>query len=176
MDIYEALKRDHDQLKPLLQELVIATEINSGTKQVLKQIRDLLVPHSRAEEAVVYNSLRQTPEGKDIVAHSYTEHMEAEMLLRTLQGLSAIGIEWTTAAKKLRDSLEHHVREEETKIFSVARRVFTEEESIQLAQAFETLKPKVEHEGMMKNTLDMVANMMPKRFTPGEESVGRRSA
>ncbi len=166
MTIYEILKNDHDQLKPLLSELVQATEMNRDVKDLLRQIDDLLIPHARAEEAIFYNALREgeSAQAKEKVRHGYSEHMQAEALLRTLQGLSMIGVEWTTAAEKLKDSLEHHIQEEETEIFSVAQNVFSEEEAKELGRAFEALKIEFQSQGSLKNSVEMISNLIPRRF------------
>jgi hemerythrin superfamily protein len=164
MDIYQALINDHNNLKPLLDRLVAASENNGETKNLLKEVEDLLVPHSRAEEAVFYNALRETQEGKDLVSKSYGEHMEAEGLLRTLQGLEKINIDWTNAAKKLRDAVFHHIEEEEERIFTKARTIFLDSEAQQMTGAFKKAKEVALTQGDVKNTLDMIINMMPKRL------------
>lgn len=164
--IYEVLKEDHDELRPLLAQLVLETEINSDVKDLLKQIERILIPHARAEEAILYNALREMgPEKtREKARHGYKEHMMAETLLRTLQGLSVVGVEWTSAAKKLRESLQHHIEEEEHEIFEAARQVFTTSEAESLAVAFEKLKQEYETQGSMKNSMEVIANLMPGRF------------
>lgn len=165
MLIYEALKKDHDALKPLLARLVKSSQADEETRsQLINQIRDELVPHSRAEEAVFYNSLRTIDATKDLVMHGYEEHMEAEGLLRALQGMELIGADWEKTAKKLKDALEHHIQEEEERIFTAAQQVLIDEEARQMTTAFEQLKPEVREQSFMQNTLDMIANIMPKRF------------
>lgn len=163
MDIYQALTKDHNEIKPLLQQLVDASEVNQDTKVILKRIEALLIPHARAEEAVLYNSIRDNAEGSGKAMHGYVEHLEAETLLRTLQGMSAVGVEWTAAARKLQNGILHHIEEEETEIFEVARRVLSYEEAQQMGAAFERLKPQID-EGVVASTMDLVANVMPQRF------------
>lgn len=164
MDIYGALKKDHDQLKPLLNELVERCENQQDIKPLLTQIEDELIPHSRAEEAVFYNSLRDINALKDQVHDGYKEHAEAEILLRTLKTMERVNAEGPKLARKLRDALEHHIREEENDIFPLAKAVLLEDEAQQMAQAFERLKPEVREESTLQNTINMVANMMPGRF------------
>lgn len=164
MDIYQALTHDHNQLKPLLDKLVVATENDQSTKALLDQIRDLLIPHSRAEEAVFYNTLRGFPAQKEQISHSFNEHMQAEVLLRTMRGLEKINIEWTAAAKKLRETIFHHISEEEGKVFDQARQILLAEEAKQLGLAFEEAKRQASQQSGMKNTVDMVANMLPKNL------------
>lgn len=165
MTIYEVLKKDHDNLKELLNELVMIGADDEETRhELIKQIRDEIVPHSRAEETVLYNSMRMIDSAKDVVMHGYQEHMEAEALLRTLQVKDKVDLDWQETAKKLKKALEHHIEEEEGKIFGVARQLFTQEEAAMMAEAFEQLKPEVKTEGFMKTTLDLITNLMPPRF------------
>src|SRR5438105_4888777 len=125
MLIYDALKKDHDKIKTLLAKLVDSSEKDKESRDTLiAEIRDELIPHARAEEAVFYNSLRSIDIAKDIVKHSYTEHMEAEGLLRTLQGMEKLDMDWTKTADKLKKAVEHHITEEESKIFTAAKQLF----------------------------------------------------
>ncbi|HYC55037.1 MAG TPA: hemerythrin domain-containing protein [Candidatus Binatia bacterium] len=175
MDIYNALHRDHEELKQLLTDLVEATQFNDETTHLLHSVRNLLVPHSRAEEEVFYNSIRDLEPGNDQVMHGFKEHMEAEALLRSLMGMSAIGIEWTAAAEKLRDAVFHHIEEEETQIFPIAQRLFDHQESHDIGVAFVSLKPQVAEEGMIKNAVHLVSNLMPARLRrEGDQPTLRR--
>ncbi len=165
MSIYEILQKDHDTVKRLLSELSSLTDSNIETRhQLIDEIRNELVPHSRAEEAVFYNALRSLDEGKEVM-HGYREHLEAETLLRTLQLIDKVGADWKATTEKLRDAIEHHIAEEETKIFAIAKQTLTDEEANKIGEAFLALKPKVQQEGFMKNTFDLVVNMMPPRFS-----------
>lgn len=173
MLIYEALKKDHETVRQLLNELVMLSENDESRRHgLIEQIRDELVPHARAEESVFYNSLRAIDSAKDIVMHGYQEHMEAETLLRTLQVADKIDAGWKQTAQKLKKALEHHIQEEEGKIFTVAQQLFTEEEARMMCEAFEQLKPEVKEEGFLRTTLDMVANLMPPRFAASLRTMG----
>lgn len=172
MEIYEALKKDHEAIKELLNELV-ALEADDEYRYVLiEEIRNNLIPHSRAEESVFYNSLRAVNADKKVVFHGFQEHLEAETLLRTLQVMDKVNLEWKAVAEKLRDAINHHIEEEEADIFDEARNAFTSEEAVAMAEAFEELKPKIEQEGIVKNTVDMVINLMPPRLADKIRSIG----
>lgn len=165
MLIYEALKNDHDKVKDLLNELMeIPDGISRRRHELIEKIRDELVPHSRAEESVFYNSLRSIDAAKDLVMHGYSEHMEIEAFLRTLQAKDKVDADWRKTAAKLKASLEHHIDEEEGRIFNVAQQLFTEGEAEMMAEAFEQLKPEVREGGIVRSTLDLIANIMPERF------------
>ncbi len=162
MTIYERLHSDHEALKPLLNQLKIADSVESR-KSLLTQIRDALVPHSRAEEAVFYNGLRETKEGKDVVTHSYMEHVEAETLLRALQITENGALHWQKGVEKLREALLHHISEEEGKVFAVGKKVLSEEEAVLIGDAFEKLKPQL-GAGVVTSNIELSVNLLPLRF------------
>jgi hemerythrin-like domain-containing protein len=169
MQIYQALKKDHDQLKVLLNQLVTLGAHDKAPDEeegalLIDQIRDEFIPHSRAEESVFYNSLRSISTADSLALHGFEEHMEAEALFRALEFKDSMDEEWMTTAQEFKTAVEHHIQEEETKVFSAARRLFTVQEAEMMADAFERLKPEVREGSFVQNTLDLIANLMPPRF------------
>jgi hemerythrin superfamily protein len=163
MEIYDVLKTDHRHLQTLLEKLVAASKSdNENWKELVNEVADELIPHSRAEEAVLYNSLRDA--GREGIMGSYGEHMMAETLLRSLQAMKAIDANWTTVAMKLKNALDHHIQEEEQETFAEAQATFSNEEATQMAEAFNKMKPVVRDESMLHSTWDMIVNLMPPRL------------
>ena len=161
MLIYDALKKDHEKLKPLLAELVRQENGKKSPTALIAKIRDELIPHSRAEEAVFYNSLRTIDGAGGLVAHGYMEHMEAEAMLRTLQAIDLVDMKWTALAQIFKDGIEHHIQEEESDIFAAAKVVLAEEEAEMMAEAFEELKPQILEGSFVQTTMELDANLMP---------------
>lgn len=174
MDIYQALKKDHDDIKGLLDELVTIREDDDYRFILIDEIRNFLIPHARAEESVFYNSLRAVNADKKVVYQGFQEHLEAETLLRSLQVMDKLNLNWKATAEKLRNVLLHHIEDEESEIFAEARAAFTKDEAESMCDAFEELKPKVMEEGFMKNTADMIINMMPPRLADRLRSIGEK--
>jgi hemerythrin-like domain-containing protein len=164
MQIYDLLKSDHESLKGLLNELTSMTG-KGDPHELVDKIRDAFVPHSRAEEAVFYNSLRAFDEAKSKIMHSFNEHLSAETMLRTIQMKEKVAGDWKKTAKELKTAIEHHVAEEEGEIFTLARRFFSDDESEAMGRAFSKMKEEVVGEGLMKTSLDLITNLMPPRFT-----------
>lgn len=165
MLIYDVLKKDHMALKALLSQLILLDESQEEQRHsLIEQIRDELVPHARAEEAIFYNALRSLDAGKNNVTHGYKEHLEAETFLRLLQVQEKIDFQWKETAKKLKETVEHHIQEEEERIFGIAQQCFSNEEATAMATAFETLKKDVKAESFVKTTWELVMNMMPPRI------------
>lgn len=165
MEIYEVLHRDHQTVLSYLDQLLaLGPGQDERRKELIEDIRDELIPHSRAEEAVLYNSLRTLDVAKDIGMHGYQDHLMAETLLRALQMRSWVDGDFKKTALALKEALEKHIRFEEGEAFTMARSCLTPEEAQMMVPAFEKLKSKVREEGFMKTTLDMITNMMPPRF------------
>ena len=165
MQIYEALKNDHKKVLELFDELLALDEHDDHRLDLVEQIRDELIPHSRAEEKVFYNSLRALDADSGKVMHAYNEHLAAETLFRTIQAENGLHVGWKTTAKKLRDALQHHIQEEESEIFALAQKVFSTQEAEQIGTAFAALKPQIREKGLVGTTLDMIANLMPPRIS-----------
>lgn len=165
IQIYDLLQNDHDKVKLLLEELVGLDEWQKDQRHFLiENIREELVSHSRAEEAVLYNTLRSLDAAKDLANHGYKEHLEIEILLRMLQVRDKIDVEWRLTAVKLQHMVIHHIYHEEAQFFSAAKQLFTPDEAVMMGEAFEQLKQEVQAETDISTTVELVANLMPGRF------------
>ena len=165
MLIYEALKNDHKRVKDLLVQLTNLSSDDQEKHQLVKMIRDELIPHSRAEEMVFYNALRSLEGARDLVTGSYKGHMEAETLLRSLQVREKIDVDWKETARKLKNSVDEHIRDEEERVIPGAQKHLQDEEATMMTEAYEKLKPQIKKESFMGTTVDLVVNLMPPRFT-----------
>ncbi len=146
MNIFGAIKKDHKKVEGLLDRLVSSSEQGTAEwKDLVTQIRDELIPHSRAEEALFYNPIRDTEHGKSAILHAYGEHAMAEADLRTLQAMKAIDANWTALAKKLQKDILHHV----------------EEEAENIGEAFEALKPQIKEQSLAGTSYDLLLNLLP---------------
>lgn len=168
MNIYEALANDHRQFERLLDELAIASKMDDDDwKDTLDELRRGVIAHAHAEEAVFYNALRDIEDAKDLVMHSYGEHAMAETEMRALGAAKLVDKRWTSMVEKLREDLTKHIREEESRVFAAARRVFSDEEAEQIGAAFERMKLETAKDGdsMIASTVDLIENLLPRRFS-----------
>lgn len=164
MQIYDILSREHLEVKALLNELVSLKDNDEYRFVLVEEIKNALIPHSRAEEAAFYNTLRAVDADKSIVAHGFQEHLEAEALLRLLAVKEKANFDWKATAIKLKDALDHHVKEEETEIFAEARKMFSAEEAVTIGKTYLELKPNYEGESAFKSATDFVINSLPPRL------------
>lgn len=162
MNIYEILKKEHDEVKALADQLVEEQD-SKKRSELIQKITDELVPHSRAEEWVLYNVLRDLDKSTEQVNHSYKEHVKAEALLRSLSVTEAVHINWKSGAENFRDYLNHHIEEEQGKIFPAAKKILSEQEAVLLGKAFIEAKSK-QGSGFVSSQFELVMNLMPQRF------------
>ena len=146
MEITDALKEDHEELKAL-----IATVNDSADSEEIKmaftQFAELLGKHSKAEEKVVYDALISTGDEETEMEgyEGYTEHMLAETLLKKLkEGADVTGPEWKAEAKVMQEILEHHIEEEEDEIFDAVENNFEDGEREEMGVEFERLKGEIQ--------------------------------
>ncbi|MFL5238626.1 MAG: hemerythrin domain-containing protein [Rhizomicrobium sp.] len=145
MDILTKLKKEHREVQLLLDQLV-DSERAAERKSLLRQIKLALVPHSRAEEKVVYDALRalKDKDAQQDGEEGYLEHGLADRMLATLGKIGNAGsVEFAAAAKVLRELLNHHIREEESSIWSDVKDNFSDEERELMNRDFEMAKKKV---------------------------------
>ncbi|MCH2547572.1 MAG: hemerythrin domain-containing protein [Alphaproteobacteria bacterium] len=145
MSIYSYLKKDHDEVKSLFNEIEqLGAESSEKRTSLFNQVKKKLILHSKAEEKVFYNPLKKYAEAKDEVEHGEEEHTEAEQLLEELTDPTLSGAAWAQKFKKLKEEVEHHIKEEEEDIFTIARRLLSEETARQMEEDMKRLKSEID--------------------------------
>ena len=165
MSIYQAIRNDHLKLKSLLNDLEELEKDDEFRMTLIEDLGKQLIPHIRAEEAIFYNTLRGVNADKKLLFHAFQEHIEIEGLYRSLQVLDKFKLNWLPTAKKLQNIIFRHIQNEEFELFTEAQNAFTEDESQLLEASFQELKLKIEHDGIFKNSFEMVFNMLPPKIS-----------
>jgi hemerythrin superfamily protein len=142
MTILDDLKRDHDQLKQQLTQ-VLASADGKERSRLFKEFSTDLTAHSRAEEQVLYRALEKSEEGKSEALEGFVEHEVADRLGEDLGRARAVESDkWTARCTVLQEMLEHHITEEEGEVFKTARKLFDSATLETMAKAFAAAKAK----------------------------------
>jgi len=137
----ELLERDHRRLEDLLKKGEETTpRAVKGRSELLDTITNELNAHELIEEKVLYPALKSHPEAKEIVLEGYQEHHVADLLLKELHGLARSDERWGPKLKVLKENIEHHIGEEEKKMFPTGRLVLSRAELEALGARMETMK------------------------------------
>jgi len=143
-DILETLQAEHDEVQELLEKLV-KSDAAREQKSLVSKIKQALVPHTKAEERVVYDAVLAL-RGKDAKIdgnEGYIEHGLADATLKKLDNLTANTPEFKAAAKVLKELIDHHVQEEERNIWARVKENFTDDQREQMNRDFLAAKKKV---------------------------------
>ena len=123
-DAVKLLENDHRRFEKLMEEGEGTTErARKRRKDVLSTLAAEIVAHERKEEKVLYPALKRHSEARDIVLEGYQEHHVADVLLGELKNMDPGDERWGAKFKVLKESLEHHIEEEEGHMFRTARSV-----------------------------------------------------
>ena len=109
------IKEDHQKLESVFKKLEKAEP--SEIPDLLRQVQELLVPHSKAEEQVVYPAIKSiVPDESSDVDDGLEEHHHVEQTLQELLASDpeAPGVDGLIAA--MIGEVRHHVEEEEEEI------------------------------------------------------------
>jgi transposase len=142
MEILKVLVSDHREVQKIFKELESTTERGVKKREALfNKVKLLLDSHSKAEEAVLYDRLKEeSSEARERALEGYEEHHVAKILLKELTALDKSDERWGAKLKVLKESVDHHIEEEEESLFAQARKCFTKVQFEEMTEEFESLK------------------------------------
>ena len=139
------LESDHRRFEALLEQGEETTErAVKGRTQLLGQLTAALNVHELIEEKILYPALKPHAEARDIVLEGFQEHHVADLLVKELHTLAKDNEQWGAKFKVLKESIEHHIQEEEREMFPSARKVLSREELQELGARMRELKSEAE--------------------------------
>ena len=139
------LETDHRRFEDLLKKGEETTErAVKGRTQLLKTLTAALNVHELIEEQVLYPALKPHAQARDIVLEGFQEHHVADLLVKELHALAKDDEKWGAKFKVLKESLEHHIEEEESRMFRTARGVLSRDELRDLGARMKALKAEIE--------------------------------
>ena len=112
--------------------------------ELLNALTTELTLHELVEEKILYPALKAHPEARDIVLEGYQEHHIADVLTQELHTLPPSDERWGAKFKVLKESLEHHIEEEEDEMFRKARGIFSREDLEALGAQMAKMKAEVD--------------------------------
>lgn len=143
MDIYALIRKDHEEAKAGLAKIKSLSEGRHDERlKLFVPLKESLIAHNESEEESFYVALKQHGKTRRDAEHSQQEHHEAAEMLEDLEDEDMDPAEWTEKFSELYDALLHHISKEETKIFSEAYTVLSEETAQKLVGIMQDLKKR----------------------------------
>ena len=139
------LETDHRRFEELLKQGEETTDraVKRRTA-VLERLTTELTVHELLEERILYPALKPHPEAREIVLEGYQEHHVADLIVKELHELGRQDEQWGAKFKVLKENIEHHIEEEERKMFRTARAILSRDELADLGVRMKALKAELE--------------------------------
>lgn len=117
----DLLRRDHEKVKALFREFETAGAADQKQSLVQQALTEPEM-HASVEEDIFYPAVRQDwPNAAQRLDQALEEHHVAKFLMRELKALSPEDKRFEAKFLVLTESVQHHIREEESEIFGRAR-------------------------------------------------------
>jgi hemerythrin-like domain-containing protein len=130
VDAIELLKENHKMVKKPFKSFEAASRGEPDEKKsIVEQITNALEVHATIEEEIFYPAVKKarSEQTQNEVLEAYEEHQQIKALLGALEGLSPDDETYDMKVKVLKEDVEHHVKEEEGKMFPDARKFLRKE-------------------------------------------------
>ncbi len=141
-DIYEYLKNDHKKVADLF-KLFEKTKESKVKVEIVENIVQELMLHAETESATFYKLLEQYEVSHEAAEHGQEEHNEIEEMIEKVVSFKSPSKAWEAQVKQLKKLVEHHVYDEEGKIFRKAKKVLSEEDALELKYKMHYMKGQI---------------------------------
>jgi hemerythrin superfamily protein len=143
MDIYSYLHKDHQKVSKLFKQITASKDQQERETLFLEVTKELEL-HADPERKTFYKALEKKAQGKEDAEHGIDEHDEIKKVLKAISKLTSENeSEWLINFGKLVHIVEHHVEDEETKMFADGKKIISEKRATELVDEMEALKEKM---------------------------------
>ena len=136
MNIFEALRESHQKQRELGEALLKTSGDSPERRDLFERYKNELFAHAVGEDRYFYIPLMMNDAGLNITRHALAEHHEMDELLEELTELEMSNSGWLNKAKKLVETVLHHLDEEEHGFFQQAGKILSDKEKISLAKQY----------------------------------------
>lgn len=127
-DAITIILKDHAYIRKMFAQLktTLDKDVDKSRKN-FNDIKDFIVKHETMEQKEWYPELEKKNGLKDIVAHLKKEEDDAGNEIKKIDDISD-NAQWVAAVKKFMTAVEHHAKDEETKLFPKAKKALSKTE------------------------------------------------
>lgn len=141
-EFFKMLKKDHAEFKEILGQLV-ETKESKKRDELFKKLKEELIPHMKAEESTFYQPLLAKKEAREDALEGVEEHHVSEMVFKELEKMPKGEDQWGAKISVFKELVEHHIQEEESKVFKSAEKALDDEEMQSIMKKFDHEKQKI---------------------------------
>lgn len=114
------LRADHNRVKDLFAEYE-KTGSTSNQKLLVSHICAELTVHAQIEEEIFYPAIKEVVKDTELIAEATVEHTTLKDLIAQVEGVEPQGELFDAKIKVMAEYVKHHVREEESEMFPLAK-------------------------------------------------------
>ena len=138
MNIFEAIRADHDIQRELLDKALATSGDTKKRKEIWDKLKIELKGHEVAEERNFYKQLIDNDMMVEHTRHGIAEHHEIDELIEKVEESDMDSSAWLAHLKALDHQVRHHLEDEEKSFFQMAGKVFSETQKKELAKKYTT--------------------------------------
>ncbi len=144
MNIFDQIVTDHKEVKNIFKQMTSSTATPLETRQqLLDKLQMELLPHMEAEESLLYHYLMERASDRMPVLEAQEEHHMGKLALRELRNLGLNEDRWVARATVLSEMIGHHIHEEETVVFKMAKKVIDSNLAADMGRQFQDEKNRL---------------------------------
>jgi hemerythrin-like domain-containing protein len=123
VDAIDMLKQDHGRVQKAFREFEhLAHEDAEACRELVTSVCEELKIHATLEEDIFYPAVYDAIDDEEIMNEAAVEHETARMLIEQLENMPEDDPNYHATFKVLGEYVRHHIREEESEMFSAARK------------------------------------------------------
>jgi hemerythrin superfamily protein len=137
MIIFDLLKKDHDEVRDILDKIEKDLRDDAGAAASLfAGLRPIVLAHAKAEEEVFYSVLEDHDQTEEMAEQAEDEHARVEEMLEQLGEEEPGDGAWQMIFEQMAQALRQHIRDEEGEMFRAAGAVLGEADLEAMGEAF----------------------------------------
>lgn len=145
-EFFRMLKKDHEEVKGILGQLT-ETKEEKKREKLFQKLTDELLPHMKAEEIAFYPTLLEKKGAREAALEGIEEHQVSDTVFKQLEKTPKGVDQWGAKMSVFKELVEHHIKEEESRVFKSAEKALNADELQTIMKKFDQEKQK------MKKTL-----------------------
>ena len=151
MDALSLLKKDHELVKSLMNEMD-KEEDEEQLSSMFEQLCDELGIHERIEEEIFYPALAKHPKAKKDVLEGFEEHHLVDEIVAEMD-VETNDEKWKAKFTVMKENVEHHIKDEEEKLFPKAEELLGPEKLGELGAKMADMK-EAEQEALAEELVE----------------------
>src|SRR5579862_7798231 len=147
MDILDVIKKEHRLAASLIDQAESCEPGDPKLFDLAKQLEYALSTHVQIEERLFYSRLRKDAKDEEElvdVYEAYTEQDVAAHLIDLLKSGRKPDEKFKAELQVLGESVKHHVKEEESNVFAIARRLVSTNERAELGEKWTRARQRLD--------------------------------